>query len=172
MANSINKTNSGNPEWYTPAYIIDAARNTMGSIDCDPASNITAQQHIKAKVYYTEATNGINKNWMGTTWLNPPYFTGNKNKPGINSFSAKLLKEIKNGNVKQAIFLAQAKTDTKWFQSLKGKADAVMFTRGRIKFVDAQGKEGGSPGYGSVFFYFGSNKKQFIKEFGGFCYAL
>jgi hypothetical protein len=31
--------NSGNQEWYTPEWIIEAARVTMGRIDIDPASN-------------------------------------------------------------------------------------------------------------------------------------
>ena len=172
MTNSINKTNTGLPEWYTPDYIVNAARNTMGSIDCDPASTATAQNHIKAKVYYTKTTNGIDKDWKGTVWLNPPYLTGNNKNPGINAFSAKLIEELNSGNAKQAIFLAQAKTDTQWFQSLKAKADAVIFTKKRIHFIDSTGKKGGSPGYGSVFFYFGPNKIQFINQFEDFCYTL
>lgn len=172
MTNSINNTNTGNPEWGTPDHIIERARNTMGSIDCDPATFPAAQKHINAGTHYTKETNGIDKNWIGNIWLNPPYFTGSKNNPGINAFVKKLLEEIKSGNVKQAIFLAQAKIDTKWFQSLAAVADAVIFTRGRVKFVDAFGVEGGSPGYGSVFFYFGDNKTGFIKNFDGIAYQL
>lgn len=171
MTNSINNTNTGNYEWYTPDYIINAAKNTMGSIDCDPASTALAQNHIKAKVYYDKLTNGIDKNWIGNVWLNPPYFTGNKKNPGINAFADKLLREIANGHTTQAIFLAQAKTDTKWFQSLTS-ANAVLFTKKRIRFVDANRNKGGSPGYGSVFFYFGNNIKQFKEEFKKFCYEL
>ena len=173
MASSINNTNTGNPEWITPNCIICPARKTMGSIDCDPASSNMAQAHIKAGTYYTKSTNGIDKSWMGNVWLNPPYHSSsNKLGPGINSFAAKLLKEINIGNTKQAIFLAQAKTDTQWFQSLKAKADAVIFTKKRIHFIDSTGKKGGSPGYGSVFFYFGKNIAGFKKEFGDFCYEL
>ena len=173
MASSINNTNTGNPEWITPNCIICPARKTMGSIDCDPASSDMAQKQINAKVHYTKATNGITKNWMGNVWLNPPYHSSsNKLGPGINSFAAKLLKEINIGNTKQAIFLAQSKTDTKWFQSLSYAANVKLFTMGRIKFVDSNGIEGGSPDYGSVLFYFGPNKIQFINQFGNFCYAI
>lgn len=170
MPSSINSTNTGNPEWMTPVSIINSARITMGSIDCDPATFAAAQVHINAGTHYTKVTNGINKDWIGNIYLNPPYFTGSAKKPGINAFSSKLLKELKSGNTTQAIFLAQSKTDTRWYQSLHEKADAVMLTRRRIKFVDANGVEGGSPGYGSVFFYFGNNTAKFISVFSDIAY--
>lgn len=171
---SIQKTNTGNPEWMTPSGIIHAARNTMGSIDCDPATFTKAQKLINATTYYTASNSGIDDSsfWMGNVWLNPPYYTGNKKKPGINAFSRKLISEIGKGHTTQAIFLAQAKPDTKWFQLLFKQADCIMFTSKRIKFVDEHGIEGGSPAFGSVLFYFGTKVQAFYSNFNAIAYRV
>ncbi len=40
-------------EWYTPGRYVELARQVMGSIDLDPASNELAQTWIKAKTFYS-----------------------------------------------------------------------------------------------------------------------
>lgn len=50
--------NSKDDEWYTPAKYIEAAREVLGSIDLDPASNDFANETVKASVYYTEERDG------------------------------------------------------------------------------------------------------------------
>jgi hypothetical protein len=64
---------TGNPESYTPAKYIESARQVLGQIDLDPASNELAQQVVKAAQWYGEADNGLLKDWHGTVFLNPPY---------------------------------------------------------------------------------------------------
>lgn len=38
-------------EWYTPPNIIDLAREVLGTINVDPASNTIAQEWIKADTF-------------------------------------------------------------------------------------------------------------------------
>ena len=80
--------NSGNHEWYTPAHIVEAARQTMGGIDLDPASSEIANQLVKATRFITIEENGITANWGDAqrVWINPPY-----SQPAIKQFAKKTL---------------------------------------------------------------------------------
>ena len=46
-------TSRATDEWYTPAWIINAARRVLGTIDLDPASSAIANQTVQATNYYT-----------------------------------------------------------------------------------------------------------------------
>lgn len=61
-------------EFYTPAHWITAARDSMnGRIDLDPASCAMANLYIKATKYYDKYENGLNQEWQGNVWCNPPF---------------------------------------------------------------------------------------------------
>ena len=149
--------NSGNNEWYTPADYIEAAREVMGSIDIDPASNDIAQETVKAAVYYTAETNGLDKEWRGNVWMNPPYASDL-----IGKFIDKLVAELPN--IEQAIVLVNNATETEWFNKLIPRASAVCFPRSRVKFYMPDGKTG-APLQGQAIIYFGIHYDKFINVF-------
>jgi hypothetical protein len=151
--------NSGNNEWYTPADYIEAAREVMGSIDIDPASNDIAQETVKAAVYYTAETNGLDKEWRGNVWMNPPYASDL-----IGKFIDKLVGELPN--IEQAIVLVNNATETEWFGKLISRANAVCFPRSRVKFYMPDGKTG-APLQGQAVIYFGEHKERFAEVFSG-----
>lgn len=150
---------TGNNEWYTPKEYTDLARKVMGNLDVDPASNVEAQEWIKATKFYTSENDGLVQHWIGSVWLNPPY-----SQPLMNTFVDKLLTEITAKHTTQAIVLVNNSTDTIWFHRLSKKSDAMCFTRGRIKFT-SPGKNKYSPTQGQVFFYFGQNVSEFFRLF-------
>lgn len=147
--------NSGDNEWYTPAEYINAARSVMGTIDLDPASNEYANETVRASTYYTEETNGLEKEWFGNIWLNPPYSTAL-----IKEFSDK----VATSSFDQAIILVNNATDTSWFKTLVSKASAIVFTSGRIRFEKRDGAKG-APLQGQAFLYCGENPQRFIDVF-------
>ena len=147
---------TGDNEGYTPPEYIEMARRVMGSIDLDPASNEYAQEVVKASVYYSENDNGLDKEWIGNVWLNPPY----ANKL-IVQFVDKMINEKQ---VTRAIILTNNNTDTQWFKKLFNWADVLCFTTGRINFYKKDGTIS-APTNGQTFFYKGDDMEAFVDEF-------
>jgi phage N-6-adenine-methyltransferase len=144
---------TGNEEWYTPKKYIDMAREVLGRIDIDPASNPFANQVVQATTYYTKEDDGLTKEWRGKMWLNPPY----------SSIIAEFINKTCNSDV-EAIVLTNNSTDTKWFAQAANNCDAICFTYGRINFYDDTDKKS-SPTNGQAFFYFGDNVNKFNQVF-------
>ena len=148
--------NSTDNEWYTPEKYIELAREVMGSIDLDPASNDFANKTVKANRYYTEEEDGLKQEWFGNIWMNPPYST---------ALLQRFAEKLTESKFKQAIVLVNNATETAWFEMLVSKASAIVFHKGRIRFVKRDG-EHGSPLQGQAFIYYGDNADKFLDVFG------
>lgn len=59
---------------FTPEWLVEKARFTLGGIDLDPASSAFANEVVRATTYYTEEQNGllVPGGWRGRTFLNAP----------------------------------------------------------------------------------------------------
>lgn len=145
---------SANSRWITPAPIIEAARQVMGSISCDPASEKSANEIIKASVYFTEQNSGLDiaNQWFGNVWLNPP-----SDKRGMltKSFYARLINSYSENLITQACYLAFSLNQLATLQDIypPTKFPFVIF-RQRIQFIDARTNEVGSqPAHHSALIY-------------------
>jgi phage N-6-adenine-methyltransferase len=149
--------NSGENQWYTPPCYIESARVVMGAIDLDPASSEIANEMVKATTIYTQEDDGLQYEWQGNIWMNPPY-----SQPLISQFIAKL---TTSESVNQAIVLVNNGTETAWGQMLLKASSAVCFHQGRIRFINPNGVVGQSPLQGQIICYIGNNPNKFSNEF-------
>lgn len=155
--------NSGNNEWYTPKPYISAAVNVMGVIDLDPASSDEANEIVGASEYYTEEDDGLQHDWSGRVWMNPPYAS-----ELIGKFTNKIASHYESGDISQALVLVNNATETGWYQRMLDCATAICLIRGRVKFIDEHGNPSGAPLQGQTVLYFGDDLEVFSNEFQRF----
>jgi phage N-6-adenine-methyltransferase len=134
-------------QWLTPPYIIKA----LGPFDIDPCAPVKRPWNT-ARKHYTIKDNGLSKRWLGRVWCNPPY----------DEAPAWVRKCATHGN---AIVMLFNRLETKWcFDNVWNKADAILFIKGRIRFYHVTGKQGGSPGCGSILVAYGQNNVKALQS--------
>jgi len=163
----INAT-SGKVEYWTPLCIVDAARDTMGGIDLDPASSQAANDRIMAARFFTEEQDGLKQPWEGRVWMNHPF--GRKSNL---AWIAKLISEYELDQVGQACCITYACTSERWFYPLTRYPQC--FLRGRTNFLLPDGTVKKGVTKGSVVTYLGPRLAAFayhFREFGRIKIAL
>ena len=134
--------NNKSVDWYTPPSIFKSLDLEFDLDPCQPEQKIP---WIPAKKHYHIGDDGLASPWGdGLVWLNPPY---GRDTP---KWLAKM-HEHRNG-----VALVFARTDCKWYHDVVAKSDAILFLKGRIKFVDGLGVTGGGgAGCGSMLIAWG-----------------
>ena len=139
MAENYNPHPQGyRPEWYTPTHIIQFAEYVFGGrIALDAASCPEANLNVNALRYFTEESDGLRQSWRvwqgGGVWCNPPYGRGNT----VYKWWRKMKAEFDAGHFHTGIFLANSKTETRWFQEAL-ETCPVLLIRGRLSFWRAE----------------------------------
>lgn len=126
--------------WLTPLSLI----KNIKEFDLDPCGY---KNHHTAKKIICLPNNGLDIEWYGDVWLNPPY--GKYTKHWLNKLSV-------HG---KGIALVFSRTDTEWFQNAAIKADWVFFIKGRIKFLRPDFTEATNAGHGSCLIGYGIDHK-------------
>ena len=141
---------SGTMEWLTPPPLIEA----LGEFDLDPCAPVNRPWDM-AKHHYTINDNGLEKEWFGRVWLNPPYGT----------FTHYWIeKAAKHAN---CIALLFNRSDTKLFHEyVFPNAYAIMHLKGRIKFHHLNGTQADSSGAPSVLIAFDKANSNALEKSG------
>lgn len=136
-------TTGASDEWYTPKYIFDALGETF---DLDPA-HPRCLTSVPAAVTFKER--GLEYDWHGFVWLNPPFGGRNSLDPWLDKFFAHA-----NG-----IALTPDRTSAPWFRRHWHEADGVMFLP-KVKFIRPDGSLGKQPGNGTALWAAGFRAEQ------------
>lgn len=150
---------AGSDERYTPRWLLDAARQVLGGIDLDVASNEIAQRSVQATRYYSQADNGLIQPWAGRIWCNPPY---SDPLPWVE----RLIGFHRAGDVPAALLLLNVATTPAWARLLWGGGYPVCLFFSRIQFVKADGTVDGRNNSDQFLWYFGRQRRRFTRVFG------
>lgn len=120
--------------WLTPPWILAA----LGEFDLDPCAAPEPRPWPTARRHITRPIDGLSEPWAGRVWLNPPY------SRHVGAWLARL---AEHGHGTALVF---ARTETTWFiDHVWGRADALVFLHGRIRFHRPDGRvsdeNGGAP---------------------------
>lgn len=150
-------------DYGTPPYIVEAARNTMGTIDLDPASSPQFNKTVRAKKIFTEVDDGLTRPWYGNVYLNPPY-SKKKGQSNQARWMDYLLIEYHKNQVAQAVCTVKSALSYNWFETLWDMLP-VCLIRQRPSFIKLDGTTEGHASQGAAVFYVGTNVDKFIANF-------
>ncbi len=143
----------GSDNHETPMNVLNKVHALFGGIiDLDPCT--TALNPTGAQNIFCPPADGLEKNWMDGTYVNPPYSQ-------IKKWSARCAtSHMLEGN--EIVLLCPARTDTKWWHENVVKfATAICYVKGRLKFV---GQLHGAP-FPSAIVYYGKRVQVFDSIF-------
>jgi hypothetical protein len=182
---------SNSIEHYTPADVVEAAREVLGEIDLDPASCEEAQKIVRAVRWIGLPDDGLaaHSTWTGRVFLNPPGGTliarrkqktdpkpvtppediAAKGKWGTDSRAVAWWRALAeahlDGDVPEAIFIGFS-IDLLQSAQGEGEVDPLSFSicvpRKRLCFG------GDQPTHGNVIVYLGPNGEKFRQVFSRF----
>lgn len=127
MAINAGMFSSNTDMWGTPIELFRQLDNEFhfNTDVCAVASN------AKCSHYYSPEQNGLEQEWTGICFMNPPY--GRQ----IGKWVKKAYESTLRGGT-TVVCLLPSRTDTKWFQDYCLKASDIRFIRGRLHFNDAK----------------------------------
>lgn len=86
-------------------------------------------ENAKCEKYFTEETNGLEQEWTGVCWMNPPYGRT------IGKWVKKAYESSLNGAT--VVCLIPSRTDTKWWHEYCMKGE-IRLVKGRLKFGNSK----------------------------------
>lgn len=139
-------------DWYTPPEIFTALGVRFDLDPCSPGPG----HWVPADRIYTKADDGLAKVWLGRVFMNPPFGGRNGHVPWLRKFLAH----------RDGIAIVRAYTSSAWFHQYAVQADAMLFPKGKTKFIRPDGTIGKAPGHGVVMLAMGDRCCEILRQSG------
>jgi len=123
MAKFKTKFESKRQDWETPDELFEPLNREFG-LDLDVCAT---PKNTKCQRFFSIADNGLEQNWRGNCWMNPPW--GEQVK-----WVRKAYGEAQNGAL--VVCLLPVRTNTNWWHDYCMKGE-IRFIRGRPTFKGA-----------------------------------
>lgn len=169
MPDGIIHLSSDSNAWYTPSWLVEAARCALGgAIDLDPASCAEANCTVGARTFYTEEDDGLGRPWFGNVFLNPPYGRAGP-KSGAGVWLERAVVDHDRGAVTAAVVVLKAAVGYGWFNQVWSRhvcflTKRVVFTRGTSAPPPTSSREYAHP-CGTAVVYLGRDTRRFVDAF-------
>lgn len=112
--------------WATPQDLFDKL-NDKFNFETDVCA---IEQNAKCANYYSPEQDGLQQEWIGNCWMNPPY--GRE----ISKWMEKAYTSaVTHGAT--VVCLVPARVDTKWWHDFATKGE-ITYLKGRLKFGDCK----------------------------------
>lgn len=140
-------------EHYTPPEIFRAMDVEFDLDPCQPETG-RAFLSVPCKKFYTKSDDGLVQPWSGFVWMNPPFGARNGVVPWLEKFRS-------HGN---GVALVNAQTSCGWFHDFAPCVDALLFPKGKTKFVQMDGSIASQPPMGIVLMACGRDGIQALRN--------
>lgn len=156
---SHQSANAETHTWLTPPFILKA----LGPFDLDPCAAPEPRPWPTAALHWTRQDNSLGRQWSGRVWLNPPY--------GVKATIGPWMRRMAEHGHGTALIFARTETAV-FFETVWGKASAVLFLKGRLCFHRRDGSlpsnaaGGGNAGAPSVLIAYGQGDADALSASG------
>ncbi|HTI94704.1 MAG TPA: DNA N-6-adenine-methyltransferase [Puia sp.] len=138
-------------DYYTPEHVFTAL--DCGTFDMDVAA---AQDPRKAfvKAYRYISLGGLESEWHGFVWCNPPYGMRGSKMPWIK-------KVAEHGD---GLLLMPDRTSADWWQEAARRCTSLLVVYNKLQFVSPEGHVFKQPSTGNTIFAFGGRALSAIRN--------
>jgi len=119
---------------FTPADFMASIYEAFGKVDVDPCAHLLSPVVATRRILLSEGGDGLVDDWSGRlAFVNPPFSQ-------LLRWLRRAHDEWQAGHVETVVCLVPVRTDSAWFHETLSAAADIYLLRGRVRFLNGEGK--------------------------------